>query len=489
MPWSPTWVVLIASRRENGHKLLGTGTVVAPGRVLTARHVAFDKVNGEPKPALVVRREGGAWFPANVAWHGVDGLDVAVLETALGGAVPSHALALLSARDIRPAESWEAQGYPAVRKRDETPSETLEKIGGKTRSCGRGEPILFLDAPTHPEVWGGLSGAAVVIGQEVVGVVRSEPQGWNGERLSSTPVATFLHHPGFREALGLRPEDERLAGSVARVVDGVAGSLERRSQIAAALAQKLKVKSVPGAIAQDVAFEIVSSRSAKDVAMALNHVDAALAKNNADAEDRRAVRSLLWQILPFAVDWRQLVVLGRSTFAGGQGFIELPLRSETVAEIVLAGIDDRCCRFAPPSAGGMPVGAALVRLPAAAQTALFDIDGTRLAELVVRQLAAEAHVETTYARYPDLRAAVEGTLQYYAREAPEDELLPYYLLFVDADLAGNADDPDLWALARTALGSELPSLRLVRLTGGSIELTHETVLAKHIDAICSRTPG
>ena len=134
----------------------------------------------------------------------------------------------------------------------------------------------------------------------------------------------------------------------------------------------------------------------------------------------------------------------------------------------------------------MPVGAALVRMPAAAQSALFDIDGSRLAKLVVQQLAAEVHIEASYTRYPDMRDAVESTLCYHAHEAPEDEILPYYLLFVDADLGGKEGEHDLWVLARTALGRELPSLRLVRLTGGS--LAEETLLARHVEAICSRTP-
>lgn len=484
MPWSRERVVLIASRREHGHKLLGTGTMVASGRILTARHVVFAQ-DGTQQPDIEVRREGTTGFvPARVGWPGSPELDLAVLAVDTGCATPSHPLALLTAREIGANENWEVEGYPSVRK--DTPSDEMEKVGGVTRSWRKSDRMLLLDATTHPGIWGGLSGAAVVIGHKIVGVVRSLPAGWDGERISATPVAAFLEHKAFREALGLGAEDDRLAKSVGRVLDGVARLLEKRPHVLGALIRKLPSITAHDAGAKTVASELVTACKATDVAKILNHVDADFAKSDGDVEDRRVVRTLLWQILPFALDWRQLVVMGLSPVVGAQRFLELPLRSETVAEIVLAGIDDRFCRFATSAAGAMPVGAALVRMPAAAQSALFDIDGSRLAQLVVQQLAAEVHIEASYSRYPDLRDAVEGTLRYYAHEAPDDEILPYYLLFVDADVGGNEGERGLWAVARSALSRELPSLRLVRLTGGS--LTEETLLAKHVEAICGRMP-
>lgn len=312
------------------------------------------------------------------------------------------------------------------------------------------------------------------------------PAGGRGTSAVETGAKAELDPPELRRAAGLRLADERYDARVARIIDGVAATLEKRLRIAAALAQKLQVSAAPGEVARVVATEIVSVRKAGETARALNDIDSKLAKDTADLEDRLAVRTILWQLLPFVVDWRQLVVTGRVTLAGGPNAIDLPLRTGTVAEIVLAGINEQCCKFAPLAAAGMPVGAALVRLPAAAQTALFDVDGTRLAQLIVQQLAAEVGIEAQYTRYPDMRDAVEGTLRYHAREAPDDEILPYYLLFVDADLGEKEGAHDLWALARTVIGRELPSLRLVRLTGGALQ--DEMVLAKHIEAIMRRSP-
>ena len=311
-------------------------------------------------------------------------------------------------------------------------------------------------------------------------VSQRAPQTPTGE----APVADLLSDPELRRSLGLSDEDARVDARVKQVVADVAAVLEKHPVVATALARQMKVNAAPGNFANVVAEEVVVRRRAKDVAMALNHVDDRLAKDDAEVKDRSAVRNLLWRVLPLTIDWRQTVVLGRAALREGPGAVELPLRSGTIAEVVIAGIDDRCCRFAPFESDAMPVGAALVGLPAAAQTALIDLDGSLLAQAVVQKLAAEMHVEKLYTKYPDLRAAVEGSLQYFAREAPEDELLPYYLLFDDAVLPGSNNAQALWMLMRKALGDELPSLRLVRLTGGA--LAEEVTLARHIQAILKR---
>lgn len=288
------------------------------------------------------------------------------------------------------------------------------------------------------------------------------------------------------------PDVDSLGSTLSRLVNGVADLLKKAPRVVRSLAQRLNIQDSRGDVTRTLATELVNARKAMDVAKALNHLDAELKKQDAERNDREVVRSLLWQILPFAIDFRRLILVGREILGGGLSALDLPLRSETVAEVVLAGIDDRCCRFAPIGSG-MPIGAARVPLPAAVHAPLF-IDEERLSKLVVQQLAADMGLTSAYSRDADLRAVVEGTLRYHAKEAPDDEILPYYLLFTEAPF--NSGEParaheidgerDLWALARSALGRDLPSLRLVRLTGGALD--EETLLARHIEHICRRTP-
>jgi hypothetical protein len=356
-------------------------------------------------------------------------------------------------------------------------------VRGRAGSCKRGSKRLNLDVDASPESFNGLSGGAVLIRERIVGVMRAVPSNWGGKRLEATPVSVFWEEPAFRKALGIEKEDEILNERIQRLTDDVAAILVERHDLVAALAKRLKLQSAPGQGARDVAYTLVRKRKAAEIAGVFNQVDADLAKNNLAKNDRIVACKILWRILPFAIDWQKLVLTALrdfpDKFTQASNFIELPLRTETIAEIVVAGIDDRCCQYSSAAPGAMPVGAAVVRIPAAARAALIDVDGSRLAECVVHDLATRFMIDH-YKQYNQMRDAVEGLLQYHAQFAPEDELLPYYLLFVDDD--GSHDH--LYALARTKLKDELPSLRLVRLTG--TDVLHETILAKHIDAILKR---
>jgi hypothetical protein len=196
--WPRTQIVLIASR--DGNRLLGTGTVITKGRVLTARHVVFGK-NGAKAELCIGDPSDRASAPATILWSGPEILDVAVLEAEVSAELDLRAS--LSTRDLSTGEVWEARGYPKVRAVES--SERLEVITGTTVSYAANDPFLSLDAHVRPDEWGGLSGAAVVVKGHLVGVVRAIPTGWSGGRMEATPVAAFLTHPSFREAVGLAP--------------------------------------------------------------------------------------------------------------------------------------------------------------------------------------------------------------------------------------------------------------------------------------------
>lgn len=491
------WVVLVASKPAGAtcETLLGTGTVVARNCILTARHVVVDE-NGNADPNIIICLPGSQPLPAKIKWCGRDDLDIAVLEAVIEPAGLKHPLALLSPRDIESHDLWEAEGYAEVRQR--APSNSPVKVGGTTRSCGANDKDLILETPAPPEVWGGLSGAAVFIRSHVAGVVRSEPLGWDRKRLLATPVAAFLNEPGFREALGLKedPLAEELAqleSDIARVLKSDIDPQKRPKalrDLAEVLASKLSISLQSENLPRSVARALLDLK-ARDVAMTLADLDGTLT----DGDARGVVRALLEKILPLAVDGREFVVLTRDRFDGGANAVELPLRLETLAEIILAGADNRGCRFV--AGGAYPQGAGRVALPPEMFAPFFHDDAHKLVDAVVEHLCREDDKgDHEWAelgkRFPgskrrNLRAAVETRLRNLARKENPDRL-SHYLLVMDAELddVEGADIDRLWVVTCEAFGKNLPSLRLVRLRGGDDEFDKESEIAEQILAVRKR---
>jgi hypothetical protein len=474
MPWAPQWVVLVASPATSAAKWLGTGTLVASRRILTARHVVLGE-DGQPKPGLAVRLEGSTEFtPATLQWAGPNDLDVALLETALEHEALPHPLLLLSAREIRSGEEWESQGYPAVR--DGKPSERLEKVRGKACSYRKGEAQLHIDVGASPDKFNGLSGAAVVIGDHVAGVVRAVPSHWDGKRLEATPVGSFLDDEGFRKALGLGVEDDKLAKDIRELEAQVLNQVEGlATSVAAALAGELGLTCAPGETARSITNALIHDKTGKQVVMALNTLDEGLKDDPSRSGDRRVIKALLWQILPFATDWRPWVLSGRAAVAQGPPkFVDLPLGTLTMAEAVIAGIDCRSCRFQADSPMG-PFGGALIRKPAVHDAAFLDPDGRRFAEATAGLLAVEffglAPDDRRLRNYARVRRDVNEKLHYFC-EAAGDERVPRWLLLDDDPLGGAGT-----VVVVAALGKELPHLRVLRMGEG---IDGETNLALHI---------
>jgi hypothetical protein len=195
-----------------------------------------------------------------------------------------------------------------------------------------------------------------------------------------------------------------------------------------------------------------------------------------------AVRDLLWVLLPLAVDWEK--VLAQASAAGPEGgALVLPLRTATVAEIVLARIEARRCRYAPFDR--QPQGALHVPIPAADRAAIIDLDGAHLVDAVLINLLSEKAPKGFRERdehfWQGIRNECADDDEFKIRAADELNALQHrdarpYLLIFDAMLGKQtpADVDRYWDVAKGALGKALPGLRLVRLQGRIEELKHES---------------
>ncbi len=193
-----------------GAFVFGSGCVVAPERVLTARHVLARK--GET-PTVGQRCEvqawpcvGPVWSVGTVLWIGEDeNVDVAVLAVpGLLPDVPDVPWGRLAGSEPVP---WNATGFPVASlegagRAAEQVSGSLgpasnESTGGLALTCSSRRPRALKDG----SAWAGLSGAAVFVEARLIGVVVKDSARFD-DSLIGLRVSAFHEDVGLLAALG-----------------------------------------------------------------------------------------------------------------------------------------------------------------------------------------------------------------------------------------------------------------------------------------------
>lgn len=252
---------------------------------------------------------------------------------------------------------------------------------------------------------------------------------------------------------------------VAKVCAVVRDALTRQGRVRD-LFTRLGLGESPEAIAE----EIVRRRQAVEVLAAIEAVLRALATDvDAVAEDRQAIETIFQSGVRYAVDWVEAVHRAREELArprtGRRNTIELPVWKAPIAELVLAGVDDRAPAF--ELTGDTPLVAFTHVEEAAMLRAPIMIEQRRFEAIMVKHLAEgvfKSNRDLVHARRDPGSAAalaeMEGVLRKLGYPRFGEPPRPYYVTF-------GGEDGDLWQVVCEApsAATALPSLRLVRLGG------------------------
>ncbi|MFJ5230962.1 hypothetical protein ACIQBJ_13825 [Kitasatospora sp. NPDC088391] len=192
---------------------LGSGYLIAPRLVLTARHVVTEKETGVRRPRIKVWighvRDGGTKASGVAeAWLHPD-LDVALLLLDRDHEVPDPVRwGRPVGRDPLP---YQGLGYPAASTVDGAGREVereVEHLRGTLPPLSGGGGRYVLDQDTVPDprpgdrvLWSGASGAAVFCEGHLVCVVVQERRSFGSGRLLACPAHVFLADGFFTAAL------------------------------------------------------------------------------------------------------------------------------------------------------------------------------------------------------------------------------------------------------------------------------------------------
>ncbi|GAA3779677.1 NACHT domain-containing protein [Streptomyces chiangmaiensis] len=187
----------------------GSGYLLGPRLVLTAAHVV---VGQDGIHAIVPGGRGE--ITCRLVWEGThEDCDVALLLAADDLVGPEAAVDWAPVRwgqtsDLRPRPNCQTIGFPAVQRAGSGQLDSEQLIGTLKpgSSMVRGGYVVDLDhtPPAPPQdgtsPWAGMSGAALFDGELLVGVVTTDPGGWQHSRLMAVPATAIHIVAGFYDA-------------------------------------------------------------------------------------------------------------------------------------------------------------------------------------------------------------------------------------------------------------------------------------------------
>jgi hypothetical protein len=233
-------VVKVKVADESGEDTIGSGHFVAPGLVLTARHVLWrDGTPAEGDYAVAALRVRAATGPSagrslpvsNLVLLGeVSGVDVAVLV--VPGLEPVAGTVVVGARFTadQPVPGCWMAGYPKAAHQDGTVG--AEYVGVSVLPVSGTVAGRIAVQVTTPPVrkdadWRGLSGSGVVDAQSrLLGILAAVQVRWD-ERLAVVPVQAIVEAAGGQ--LGEHPVLQRVADL--EVADGQGDDIEERVKV------------------------------------------------------------------------------------------------------------------------------------------------------------------------------------------------------------------------------------------------------------------
>ncbi|KAA3654828.1 MAG: hypothetical protein DWQ10_17540 [Calditrichaeota bacterium] len=351
------WLAEVASPIQ-GKKTcsISTGVPISRRLLLTSGH-GVPKEIGQKVKIRFIRdfQEKKDWREATVIWHGKEKhkIDAALLKFETIKELESYIYTGL--QPINPVD-WYGAGFAAAVKITEGELKghrDTAGLNGKYNPMGCAKTDLLnltvLSKPVKPELWAGVSGAPVLFSGRLIGIVRSLNENFGGDSLDAIPIKELLEIDEFRDLIGCVDRLDSLNVLRQNFIEEIGKSKEAIDILWPLCMGTDKMKTPESII--DILLH-------KDILSFVNIMNNAL--KNLDlklSEPRRILLNLLEKMLPMLYD-KAFILSVRSVLDGKNipNYAYIPIRTPTIAEIIMAAIDRRKVDFKWTNDGRSPVG-------------------------------------------------------------------------------------------------------------------------------------
>ena len=468
-----------AGRGDSVH--IGTAYPIAPGKLLTARHVLADEGDGIDPTRLTLtwyRQKGadGKRFKSEDhaikwAWDGKTlGWDAAILECPFPGDVSVDGR-VLSDRCPKLNDVWSSEGFPETGQLDEV--REPQPLKGTVFPCAEDAKLFHLEAdgpPPTAEGWRGTSGAPVFVGGRILGMIAETRKAYSGNRILAIPLFRLLQIPEFRMAAGLPAlgtftridfepfvsEIEKHLLSAPDTIARIGEILKKPSIQKSSIAFPVAIVDLP-ARAHNLANQLVEA--AFGDAMRLLRRAHLSCTTPAEEKERRVFFDVLCWFLPASYDRRKSEVLRLAYQTGNVKLIEAQVATALAAELVIAAAELRPAIFDRDARGERgPVGKHKIPAPPR-----LGLGATEQEELIA---AVDGYLFHKYSFGADFSGEPKSyrlAIRAHLRESADcDPGVPYLLFGGPLDKSG-LGSAQLAALA-DAVKALYPELSILRLS-------------------------
>lgn len=254
------------------------------------------------------------------------------------------ALGRLVERRPTEGERWQSAGFARANKRGDV--REPGQFGGTLRSMADGAfffEILEDAQPIAEEQWKGVSGMPVFVGSELLGVVKHVPPNFDNKKLEAVPAWRLLRDEGFKKALGIDEERERLE-SARKLLRRL---LERSDAATGDFAAELELPRDDIPKCREQAVDLLFDQTLER----LFELTLSVQEKRRDLKDRVGAGvavELILAILPAIHDAAIVSDVRRRKGDANESIISLPTELRTLAEIIMAGADRRVALLRPP---------------------------------------------------------------------------------------------------------------------------------------------